>query len=277
MPSAVDPSRRAGRLHHLFRDTIAGKRPVRKPQEAQLFLEAARSQKSPSQCVEHLVSAPSGLVSVREAVRSDPSAQFVLDHTLPFLRYLSDPGVKALADGQLLEQVLLAVVDPPTFLNALVALYEARGIPDDSLYPFAWLALEVLSLRREAQVDITALVKSISDGQRLVACQDHATRELGYRVQRAIQLRAAPVAEGDKEADGPGGRHDNDFADFRCIRIYPTPDELLSKQEPYYLTAREVEETEAAKRPLVHLDNQFRLLREDMLADTIAALSSSVS
>ncbi|KAL2169395.1 hypothetical protein VTG60DRAFT_6101 [Thermothelomyces hinnuleus] len=266
MSSSVDPSRRAARLHHLFRDTIAGKRSVRTPQEAQLFLESVRSQKSPSQCVEHLVSAESGLVAVREAVRSDLSAQFVLDDTMPFLRYLSDPSIKALANGQLLERVLLAVVKPPMFLNALVALYEARGIPDGSLYPFAWLALEVLSLRPETQVDTGGLVKSISDGKHLVASQDHATRELGYRIQKVVQLRASPVAEGDQQVGGPGGRHDNDFADFRRIRIYPTPDEFLSTQLPYYQTARDVEETEAAKRPRAHLDNQFRLLREDMLA-----------
>ncbi|KAH9204606.1 hypothetical protein DL95DRAFT_495527 [Leptodontidium sp. 2 PMI_412] len=67
-------------------------------------------------------------------------------------------------------------------------------------------------------------------------------------------------------AFGPGGRHDNDFADFRQIRIYPTTDEFLFKQ-PYYLRAKEVGEIPESERTMVRFDNRFRLLREDMLGE----------
>jgi hypothetical protein len=243
---------------------------VRSPQDGQLFLEAARTQPSPSQCVEVLVSNPSGLNAVREAVRSDLSVQFILAQTLPFLRYLSDAGVKTLADGQLLEQVLLAVANPPTLLNALIKLFNENKIPDDNLYPFAWLALELISLRPQAQVDVANIVECISDSQHFVKSQDHATRELGYKIQKVVQLRASP-GQSD-EPGGPGGRHDNDFADFRQIRIYPTTDEFLSTQLPYYQTARDIVEIEVDKRPRAQLDNQFRLLREDMLQGTFSLL-----
>ncbi|KAK4152576.1 helicase required for RNAi-mediated heterochromatin assembly 1 [Chaetomidium leptoderma] len=256
---------RATRLQNLFQDTISGKRPVRNPQDAQLFLEALRGQLSPSQCVEFLVSSPSGLDAVRDAVRADLSAEFMLSHTLGFLRYLADPGVKALVDGQLLESVLLAFANPPTVLNALINLFDSHRIPDEGLYPFAWLALELMSLPLERQVDVTKIVKCISDGQSFLKSQDHATRELGYKIQKVVNIRCSP-AERDN-LSGPGGRHDNDFADFHQIRTYPTTDEFLSTQLPYYQTAKEILEIDVAERPRAHLDNQYRLLREDMLAE----------
>ena len=244
---------------------MAGKRSVRSPQDAQLFLEAVRSQPSPSQCVEILVSSASGLDAVRDAVRVDLSAPFVASHTLLFLRYLADPGVKALVDGQFLRQVLLVVTNPPTFLNALIDLFSSRQIPENVIYPFAWLALELLSLPPDMPVDVANLVACVADSEQVLKCQDHTTRELGYKIQKIVQLRRSP-SQG-AQPGGPGGRHDNDKADFRLIRTYPTTDEFLSTQTPYYLTSADVLATDMEERPRVHLDNQFRLLREDMLAE----------
>ncbi|EAQ84249.1 hypothetical protein CHGG_10653 [Chaetomium globosum CBS 148.51] len=263
--SSPDSSRRVGRLRHVFLETLDGKRFVRSPREGQLFLEALRTQPSPSRCVELLLSKPAGLNAVREAVRSDLSAAFISTHTMPFLRFLSDPGIKTLVDGQHLEQVLLAIANPPTLLNALIALFDSGSLPEGDLYSFAWLALELISLRPEAQVDVSSLVRCVSDDQRFVKSQDHTTRELGYKINKVIQLRSSPGHK--EEPGGPGGRHDNDFANISKIHIYPTTDEFLSTQQPYYQTAREIMDIEVEKRPRAHLDNHFRLLREDMLAE----------
>jgi len=265
MSSSQNSSRRAGLLKKRFQETVAGERPVRTPQDGQLFLEAVRSQHSPSQCVEIIVSKPSGLEAVRDAVRTDLSLSFILSHTLPFLRYLGSPSIKALVDGQLLEQILLVILNPPTLLTALVHLFRSHQIPDDSLYPFGWLALELISLPPSAQADVTEIVACVADSQQFIKCKDHGARELGYKIQKVIQLRCSPGQT--RETGGPGGRHDNDFPDFRKIRIYPTTDEFLSTQLPYYQTAHEVAQAETDRRPRLHLDNQFRLLREDMLAE----------
>lgn len=265
MSTSQDASRRTARLQKLFRDTVSGNRPVRNPQDAQLFLEAIRGQEPASRCVEILVGNPSGLAAVGDAIRSDLSLQFILSHTLPFLRYLADPGVKALVDGQHLEQVLVVVASPPTALNTLVNLFNNLQIPDDGLFAFGWLALELISVDSRAKVDVANVVKAINGSQQFLQSKDYATRELGYKIQKIIRIRCS-----NQDADtlnGAGGRHDNDFSDFRKIRIYPTTDEFLSTQTPYYQTAKEVAETDLERRAGVHLDNQFRLLREDMLAE----------
>jgi hypothetical protein len=61
-----------------------------------------------------------------------------------------------------------------------------------------------------------------------------------------------------------GGRHDNDFVNYRDIAILPTRGELLSTKRPFYLHASSITGADAADRPLMHLGNQFRLLRGDM-------------
>src|SRR5258708_15822977 len=77
-------------------------------------------------------------------------------------------------------------------------------------------------------------------------------------------LRATPDA-GDDEA---GGRHDNDHVDYRKIAILPTPDELGSVQPPFLRHATYLDNDEDVEvHPHIHLDNQFRLLREDMLSE----------
>jgi hypothetical protein len=64
----------------------------------------------------------------------------------------------------------------------------------------------------------------------------------------------------------PGGRHDNDFADFRKISILPTADEVTSPEAPFL---RRCDPTHTLSEPALAvsqcLDDQFRLLREDML------------
>lgn len=143
----------------------------------------------------------------------------------------------------------------------------AESLPGHGLFAFAWLALELISLRPEAGVDVTAVDEAISDGQQFRDSTDHATRELGYKIQRIVQLRSSPDTNESSDVDGPGGRHDNDFADFRRIQIYPTTDELLSTRLPFYRTAQEVVEVASEQRGGAHLDNQFRLMIEDMLAE----------
>lgn len=65
----------------------------------------------------------------------------------------------------------------------------------------------------------------------------------------------------------PGGRHDNDFKDFREISILPIPDEIASVEIPYYRRMCDVYNVSEAQRAVMHYDNQFRLLREDLLAE----------
>jgi hypothetical protein len=81
---------------------------------------------------------------------------------------------------------------------------------------------------------------------------------LAGRIESNTDLSLAGVR--DQQAAIPGGRHDNDFADFRSIKIIPTIEEFLCPSDPYLPKATSEPMTAANL-----LDRQFRLLREDIL------------
>lgn len=253
---------RAGRLRKMFMNVIHGRQEIKTIQNAEHFLEAIRGEQPPCLCIERLVASKPALDAVRSAVRMELSDRFLFAYIFPFLEYMSDPAIKVIADGQLLHAVLEVVASPPTVWKSMLQLFRQQKLSEDQLTPFAWLALELLSLPPKMEIDVLDDVRGLLDS--VLGAQKHETRELGYEIRQALQVRSPsePAA-----ADGPGGRHDNDHEDFRNIRIYPTRDEFLSHRRPYYLTAQEVSEAPLDQRAGVHLANQFRLLREDMLAE----------
>ena len=51
------------------------------------------------------------------------------------------------------------------------------------------------------------------------------------------------------------------------ITILPTPDEIRCTEDPFLRRAADIEEVPGPGRLPIHIDNQFRLLREDMLRE----------
>ncbi|KAK6344622.1 hypothetical protein TWF718_006580 [Orbilia javanica] len=75
----------------------------------------------------------------------------------------------------------------------------------------------------------------------------------------------------DKNAKfSPGGRHDNDMKDYRKIRIIPTPAELNCLEPPYLPKSTISTKAKGDSRVGLHLDTQFRLLREEMINEVRA-------
>lgn len=259
---------RADRLHKFFRRVLSDEQKIQTSQNAQHFLEAIRARQPATTCIEAILSSKSGLDALRDALRIGLSTSFLTSQTLPSLEYLSDPRIKSLADGQLLQKILHVVAEPPTLWKALVQLFRQGQIPEHLLAAFAWLSLELISLPPKAglSASITDDIRALSEKGEFLKTQHHPTRELGYKIKCTLQLLRSPKQD-RAPRNGPGGRHDNDHRDYRDIRIYPTTDEFLSTTPPYCLTAKEVLETNIEDRARVHLDNQFRLLREDMLAE----------
>ncbi|KAF9042774.1 P-loop containing nucleoside triphosphate hydrolase protein [Hymenopellis radicata] len=80
-------------------------------------------------------------------------------------------------------------------------------------------------------------------------------------------LSAPPIAA-TQEAYPPGGRHDNDFADFRKISVLPTAQEVASTAAPFLRTSDVIDDPSTENlREAIYLDNQFRLIREDMISE----------
>jgi len=254
---------RAERLRKVFIKSLHEEQKVSSPL-AQLILEAIRTQPVHSSCVERIISSKHGLQTFGKAIRAGDTRDFIVSHVLPTLQYLSHPDIKDVADGQLLKKVLQTIIDPPTVWIAVLKLVQKRQVPDDQLAAFAWLACELISLSNP-EVDVSQDVQQLLETEVFAKAQNADVREIGYKIEKRLQILRSP--QQTIQADGPGGRHDNDHEDFRQIRIFPTADEFVSSQPPFYLTASDVQNTKSEDRARIHLDNQFRLLREDMLAE----------
>ncbi|KAG6006149.1 hypothetical protein E4U21_007259 [Claviceps maximensis] len=259
---------RTVRLQKTFRDVLQGRISIKTEQEGKMFLEAICVQESPSICVEKIIASTYGLESIQRGVRVGIDVQFISLNVIPFLDYILHPDVKSLCGGMFLEKIVSAVVEPPTVWTAMLHLCRQNGFLNgqSDVKTFAWLCLEIVRSPSQDLASASNDVVALWDQLALLQHSCHAVREAGYQIQKIIHLKSSGKCD-LADVDGPGGRHDNDFADYRKISVLPTSDEFASSRRSFYRTALEVERCAPEERSRSHLDNQFRLLREDMLSE----------
>lgn len=255
----VDAKRSAG-LKKLFNAVAHGNRELKSAADGDRFLEALCTHDDVSKCVEVLIAAPAGLDALARAFRFSNSVTFINGHAGSTLLRLSDPSLKQLYSGQFLQRVLEAIVNPPTFWTALVDAHDASLLTPESSRAFAWLLFELLLSRSDNALDVRPTAERLTKNESLTTSGSLEVRNLGHKIKHLLGSTS-------DTADGPGGRHDNDHADYRKVKILPTSDEFLSNTDPFYRRAADVEAVDANERGLIHLDNQFRLLREDLLGE----------
>jgi hypothetical protein len=246
----------------LFDAVIFGRRELKSASDANRFLEALCAQEDASKCVERLVAAPKGLDAVAKAYRFSSASDFLNGAATSVIHHLSHPSVKQLYGGQFLRRVLEQIVQPPTFWHTFIEAHNGRVLTLDGTYAFAWLLLELLHSRSEGvPQDVRDIAARVNNDKSLINSESLGARKLGHRIRHVLESTS------NNTTGGPGGRHDNDFADFRKVQILPTADEFASSETPFYRCANDLLAVEAETRGLAHLDNQFRLLREDLLGE----------
>ncbi|KXT02382.1 hypothetical protein AC578_230 [Pseudocercospora eumusae] len=254
-------SERYAKLLHAF---LTGLRPVNDSKDVRQLLQALCSIDDKAACIEKLGCSKPGLDVLRRGLRFDITIAFINGPLTDLLTYLTAAEVKRLANGDFLRRVLAQIVSPPALWDAFVQAHQDGKLSQLATMRFAWLLLELLTWTGECPVDVSAISHTVSSTRAFIDADDADLRTIGYRIQHIIQVKAS----GRKEiVAGPGGRHDNDFEDFREIAIYPTEDELTSRELPFYQTANALAQVDPEQRAGHHLDNQFRLLREDFLAE----------
>ena len=137
--------------------------------------------------------------------------------------------------------------------------------PQDSRRCFAWLLLRLVSPSNYKNTQFRVIARD-EYLQPLLCSQTFETRLLAQKIENIIGNVADHTFTNAE--DTPGCRHDNDFVDFRLIAIMPTADEINSQEKPFLRTSSFFQDPRSEdKRISIYLDNQFRLLREDMLSD----------
>ncbi|KAF2205315.1 P-loop containing nucleoside triphosphate hydrolase protein [Delitschia confertaspora ATCC 74209] len=260
MATQQDTSR-AVKLSAYFREIIHGKKSLNTIADSKRFIEALCAQADVSKCVEGLIASTDGLSSIAKCVRLAPDPSFLAGAGAELILRFSDPSLNQLFQGQFLQRILEAIVVPPSFWNAFVDAHEKCLLTEKADKAFAWLLLEILRSQSSRLPDVRKTAEQVTEKRTLIDSSSLDVRNLGQKINHVLQTTSSD------ENDGPGGRHDNDFSDFRKVRILPTSDEFASQETPFYRRADVVAAVPLEKRGAVHLDNQFRLLREDLLGE----------
>ncbi|KAK6440096.1 hypothetical protein LTR95_003679 [Oleoguttula sp. CCFEE 5521] len=263
MSGAPDDPRTA-RLRKLLNSYVNGDRTVKTANEGKLYFEAIVTEDDAVACIERVSASKNALAALRLALRFDVTPTFFNTTFSNFVRVLCDPALAATCGGELLKRILTIIVQPPTVWNALLAAHQEKQLSPEAEITFAWLLLELASWTVSPPVDVDQITRDITQRKVFLNAEDRELRTLGYRIHHVLQTKATLI---DHDGPHPGGRHDNDHADFRKISIFPTDDELTSVDVAFYRSANAITTQPPNLRPAIHLDNQFRLLREDLLAE----------
>jgi len=219
------------------------------------FIEAMCVQADSATCAHKILSSPSRLSCLQASVRLDTSITFLNEDAVSLLRYLQTSFLKVIDSGSVLAQLLLSMVEPPFFWEALTKSFTGGLLDPNASQAFAWLLLQLVSLLGKASSPHLVIADSSNILDTILKSIDGETRNLGQKINHALPLDGSEL-HNDAEAKSEG-RHDNDYADHREILIMLFAG-LLSKDRPFFRTANFTDDPKT-------LDNQFRLLREDML------------
>ncbi|KAH7014058.1 P-loop containing nucleoside triphosphate hydrolase protein [Macrophomina phaseolina] len=263
---------RSTKLRTLLRRVLAGEENIT-VNNARLFLEAICDQPEPAICIQRLAGSLQGCSALQSSLSFDTSPAFLDGPIAALLRYLEAPELKTICGGEVLRQVIGRIVDTPLAWDALVEAARSDQLTGPGYAAFSWLLLQLVSLPAERAITYTPIAHDEKIQKQLFGSRDLQVR---LRARRIVYIVNTITAEHAAAADGPGGRHDNDFSDFRKISILPTPDELTSK-DPFLPRASQVSDRLKSPDGLAfHVDSQFRLLREDMLRDLREELQAAL-
>lgn len=258
---------RLEKLSKYLTAVLNGKRRIDNPNDARRLFEAISCQDDRTMCVERLLASQPALEAVKNSVRCDASPDFLNKCMAGFVLYFSDPLIKQLCSGQYLQRIVLIIADPPTVVNELLRHLNEHSLEEQAVHALAWLLYELLNLPHDIVLGVNAfeIAQRLTSDKAFVNSTNLPVRTLGHKIEKLLHLKTITATQPDLFS--PGGRHDNDHADFRKISVLPTSDELLSTEPAFYRRSDAILEHDASERPVIHLDNQFRLLREDMLAE----------
>ena len=259
-------SERSARLVKFFGSVVRGHQTLKSTKHAELFIEALCDQPDPPACIEKVVSGSAGLSAVQSSLRFNASTSFFNGPAVALIEYIQDPGLKLILGGDYVRQITQSMVEPPIFWNVFLQSFRNRLLDLPAQRCFGWLLHELLCQNADKSSSYLAIAQDVSVQSFFLDSSDFDLRTIGQKIKHCISNLDAPNVEAYEE--GPGGRHDNDFADFREIAIDPTADEIRCTEPPFLRLAETLDDPAYQENRLsVHLDNQFRLLREDMLKE----------
>ena len=223
-------------------------------------------QRDAASCVHKLNNSKGGLQAIQTVMRMDITPAFMNGSGAKVLTYFQPPELKDISGGRYLQQIVANIASPPIFWDAFIHAFKGGKLQEPATLCFAWLLLQLISLPGDEADPYRPVAQDTAIIDSLVASPNDDIRTIAHKIRHIVSAHTVGVLVNGEY--GPGGRHDNDFENFRDIAILPTADEITSKEQPFYRTSDELDNPATIDTRLgTYLDNQFRLLREDMVHD----------
>ncbi|KAK0201022.1 P-loop containing nucleoside triphosphate hydrolase protein [Desarmillaria ectypa] len=246
-----DLDARTARLRRIFDNVLQGKQSLENQTSSQ-FLQALCLQTDAPACIDRILASKVGLSSLQTAFQSNTTTSFLNGLATDSLIYLQNPDIRAISYGQFLTKTLMVIA------------FKAKQLSQRAQQCFAWLLHQLVVARSD---DVSPYIPLAEEMVPLFASSPHlCIRTMAQKVRCMICLTSTSPGVIFHDDLHPGGRHDNDFPDFRQIVILPTPDEIASTEAPFLRPSWSLDDPSAEGHPeSLYLDNQFRLMREDMI------------
>ncbi|KAF8523920.1 P-loop containing nucleoside triphosphate hydrolase protein [Hysterangium stoloniferum] len=255
---------RALKLRKHLSAVLQGKLEVT-PSNYTLFIEAVCASPDPVKTISNILSSKQGTIGIQQSLWIASTPTFFNGPATKLMKYISSSKVSNVGSGSFIQPLLDAMTDPPMFWNGLKDAFKSEQLTEEAQFCFAWMLFQLISSSGDNAGTHMETAREQEIIERLLSSKNHDIRTMANKIKHVAATldQGAPV---DTAVRGPGGRHDNDFVDFREISILPTADELVSKEDPFIRRSAVLEDPDnSSTRIAIHLDNQFRLLREDMI------------
>ena len=266
------------RLKKIFDDIVNGDRPLDGPLIPH-FIKSISTHPDPAACLHALVTSEHGLEAVQTAVCSNPSAEFLNGDVAVLLAYLRDSKLEYLGGGDILQRLLRALVEVPEFWDLLVTAFSTGKLQQSTERSFSWLLYQLVISPPELAKKYRHLASDTEIIQTLLRSLDPETRSIARKTRHIISLYRSDEEVSSNWVEAPGWRHDNDPHSYRDISILPTSNEINSTDRPSLRTVDEIDDlnlTCPTRAFEVQVENQFRLLREDLVCDTRESIQAAL-
>ena len=178
----------SARLKRFFFAIVDGKLQIQTSDNAKLFLGAIFDQEDRVQCIVTLSSKKYALQAVRKSLCTDLSPEFLNGLGAQCVRYFANEDIRQLNGGQLLRDLLIAILTPPLFWEAFKEAAARRRLSQDGLHAFALLLLELLIVLPPTSdvlvsLRIRQVARSVLDNNQLLESPVSDVRSVGYQIQ----------------------------------------------------------------------------------------------
>jgi len=208
-----------------------------------------------------------GAIALSQALTLNFSFDFIKDSFIPLLEWLGRDYFLMGDRRGIMNRLLIYIWKESSVLFSSVDQeFNRLATSDKDLDALGWFILELVSSGNDsakiAREDTT--IKSIAEKLLNAPSLPIVAKKIQI-VLDGGKLGVDDHSLGTLKEERPGGRHNNDHADYRSIAIIPTKAEITSLDPPYLPKPVPLKGLIAGEAEAAYLDRQFRLLREDIV------------